>query len=154
MSSTLLALSAEIKSYRIATYAYRLAILDLVMTMIDKIVTVTLVLKDVLKKILESIATHQTKAKDRLTSAIKPSQILSYYETKLLTNVVVDDFGMVFRIAIPFASGSTALNLYRAITIPMPTNDTNGYASQYETEGQPRRRTQKIALLYQPEIDA
>ena len=64
---------------------------------------------------------------------------------------------MVFRLAIPFASGSTALNLYGAITIPMPTNDTNGYASQYETEAEYvaiAESTRRIALLSQPEIDA
>ena len=64
LASTLLALNGEIKSYRIATYANRLTILDSVMTMIDKLVPMTLVPKGVLNKILESVATHQTKMKD------------------------------------------------------------------------------------------
>ena len=89
VASTLLALYSEAKSYRISTYAYRLTILDSVMTMIDKIVLMTLGPKGVLKKILESVATHQTKANDRLTLAIRPSQILTYFETKPLTNVVM-----------------------------------------------------------------
>ena len=41
---------------------------------------------------------------------------------------------MIFPLPIPFASGSTALNLYRAMRIPEPTNDFDGYASQYKTE--------------------
>ena len=99
---------------------------------INKFIPMALVPKQILDKILQSLATQQTKEDDRLTLAIPPSQILTYYETKLLTNVVVEDYGMIFRLAVPFASGSTALNLYRSITIPMPTNDTDGYASQYE----------------------
>ena len=64
---------------------------------------------------------------------------------------------MIFRLAKPFASGSRALNLYRAITVPMPTNDTNGYASQYETEAEYfaiAESARRIALLSEPEIDA
>ena len=108
LASTLLAVNGEIKGYRIATYAYRLTILDSVMTMIFKIVPMTLVPNGVLSEILESIATHQTKINDWLTLAFPPSQILTYYETRLLTNVVVNDYGVIFRLAIPFASGSAA----------------------------------------------
>ena len=64
LASTLLAVNGEIKGYRIATYAYRLTILDSVMTMIDKVVPMTLVPKGVLSKTLESVATHQTKIND------------------------------------------------------------------------------------------
>ena len=96
------------------------------------------------------------KSTERLTLAIPPAQILTYYETKLLTSVSVEEYGMLFRLAIPFASGSTALNLYRAITIPMPTNDSDGYASQYETEADyiaVAESTRRIALLSRHEID-
>ena len=93
-----------------------------------------LVPKQILDKILKSLATEQTKEDDRLTLTMPPSQSLTYYETKLLTNFVVEDYGMIFHLAVPFESGSTALNICRAITIPMPTNDRDGYASQYETE--------------------
>ena len=64
---------------------------------------------------------------------------------------------MIFRLAVPFALGSISFNLYRAITISMPTNDTDGYASQYETEADYTaiaESTRQIALLSQPEIDS
>ena len=157
LASSLLALNNEIKRYRIATYSYKLTILNSIMTMVNKFIHMALVPKQILDKILQSLATQQTKEDDRLTLAIPPSQILTYYETKLLTNVVVEDYGMLFRLAVPFASGSTALNLYRAITIPMPTNDTDGYASQYKTEADYiaiAESTRRIALLSQPEIDS
>ena len=157
LASSLLALNKEIKSYRIATYSYKLTILNSIMTMVNKFIPMALVPKQISDKILQSLATQQTKEDDRLTLAIPPSQILTYYETKLLTNVVVEDYGMIFCLAVPFASGPTALNLYRAITIPMPTNDTDGYASQYETEADYiaiAESTRRIALLSQPEIDS
>ena len=151
LASSLLALNNEIKSYRIATYSYKF------MTMVNKLIPMALVPKQILDKIPQSLATQQTKEGDRLTLAIPPSQIVTYYETKLLTNVVVEDYGMIFRLAVPFASGSTSLNLYRAITIAMPTNDTDGYASQYETEADYiaiAESTRRIALLSQLEIDS
>ena len=126
LASSLLALNNEIKSYRIATYAYRLTILNAVMTMVEKLIPMTLLSKNVLEKILDKIASQQVKSTYRLTLAIPPAQILTYYETKLFTSVSVEEYGMLFRLAIPFASASTALNLYRAITIPMPTNDSDG----------------------------
>ena len=41
---------------------------------------------------------------------------------------------MTFTLAVPFASESTALNLYRATRVPMPNEGEDGYASQYELE--------------------
>ena len=73
-----------------------------------------------------------------------------------MTSVSVEEYGLLFRLAIPFASASTALNLYREITIPMPTNDSDGYASQYETEADyiaVAESTRRFTLLSQHEID-
>ena len=104
------------------------------MTMANKIISVDLVPKQFFDEILQSLPTQQTKENDRLTLAISLSRILTYDETKLLKNVVVEDYRMIFCLAVPFTSGSTLLNLYRAITMLIPTNDTDGYASQYKTE--------------------
>ena len=84
------------------------------------------------------------------------NQILTYYETKILTNVAVVNSGMIFDLAVPFASGSTALNLYRATPVPMPNGGEDGYASQYELESNYiaiAESTNRIALLSQPQID-
>ena len=83
LASSLLALNIEIKSYRIATYAYRLTILNAVMKMVEKLFPMTLLPRNVLEKILDKIASQQVKSTDRLTLAIPPAQILTYYETKL-----------------------------------------------------------------------
>ena len=110
-----------------------------------------------LTKSFNLLPTQQTKEDHRLTLAVSPFQILSNYETKLLTNVLVEDYGMIFCLAVPFASGSTALNLYRAITIVMPTNDTDRYDSQYKTAADYlaiAESTRRFALLTPPEIDS
>ena len=59
---------------------------------------------------------------------------------------------MIFTLAVPFASQSTALNLYRATSVPKP----NGYASQYELKSNYiaiAESTNRFALLSQPQID-
>ena len=63
---------------------------------------------------------------------------------------------MFFTLAIPFVTGATALNLYRAIPVPMPNEGTDGYASQYAMDSDfiaIAESTHKIDLLSQDEID-
>ena len=43
---------------------------------------------------------------------------------------------MIFRVAISVASGSIALNLYRASLIFKQTNDSDGFASQSQLEAE------------------
>ena len=105
---------------------------------------------------LEAVVIWQTKANERLSLAIPTNQLLTYYETKILRNVDVVEDGMFFTLAIPLVTGATALNLCRAIPIPMPNGGTNGYASQYAIESDffaIAESTHKIALLSQDEID-
>ena len=126
------------------------------MTMVEKLIPMTLLPKNVLEKILDKNASQQVKSTNRRSLAIPPAQILTYYETKLLTNVSVEEYGMLFRLAMPFASGSTALNFYCASTIPIPTKNSDGYASQYETEADyiaVAESIRRIALLSQHEVD-
>ena len=73
-----------------------------------------------------------------------------------MTNVAVVNSGMIFTLAVPFASGSTALKLYRATPVPMPNGDEDGYTSQYELASNYiaiAESTNRIALLSQPQID-
>ena len=63
---------------------------------------------------------------------------------------------MIFGLALPFASGFAALNFCRAISMPMPTNDSDGYASQRETQAEfvPIAESTRIALRSQHEIES
>ena len=60
--------------------------------------------------------------------------------------------GMFFTLAIPFVTEATALNLYRAIPVPLPNEGTDGYSAQYAIESDliaTAESTHKIALLSQ-----
>ena len=52
LASSLFALNNEIKNYRLAAYSYKLTILNLIMTMVNKIKPIGLVPKQVLDKVL------------------------------------------------------------------------------------------------------
>ena len=98
----------------------------------------------------------QTKSNERLALAIPTNQLLTYYETKILRNVDVVEDGMFLTLAIPFVTGATDLNLYRAIPVPMPNEGTDGHASQFAFESDfiaIAESTHKMALLLQDEID-
>ena len=156
LAASLLAINNEIKAYRVAVYAYKLNLLNSVMSMVNKVIPMSLLPRSMLFEILQKVALTQVHQTDRLTLAIPTNQILTYYETKIITNVAVVNSGMIFTLAVPFASGSTALNLFRANPVPMPNGGEDGYASQYELESNYiaiAESTNRIALLSQPQIE-
>ena len=65
----------------------------------------------------------QNKALDRLTLAIPSHEALSYYEARLLQDVVALPEGLLSTMSIPLASQQTVMTLYEAILIPMPQDD-------------------------------
>ena len=65
----------------------------------------------------------QNKATDRLTLAIPYHETLSYYEARLLQDLVALPDGLLIKMSIPLASRQTVLNTYEAIPIPMPQLD-------------------------------
>ena len=89
-----------------------------------------------------------------LTLAIPTNQIV--HITRERSNVAVVSSGMIFTWAVPFASGSTDLNLYRATPIPMPKGGEDGYAFQYQLESvfiAIAESTKRLALLSHSQID-
>ena len=105
LAASLLAINNEIKAYRVAVYAYKLYLLNSVMSMVNKVIPMTLLPRSMLFEILQKVALAQVHQTDRLTLAIPTNQILTYYETKILTNVALVKSGMIFTLAVPFASG-------------------------------------------------
>ena len=69
------------------------------------------------------------KTNERLSLAVLTNRLLTCYETKILRNVDVLEEGMFITLAIPFVTGATALSLYSAISVPVPNEGTDGYAS-------------------------
>ena len=84
-----------------------------------------------IEEILRDVNHRQSDTNERLSLAIPITQILTYYELKILRNVDIVDDGMYFTLAISFVTAATVLNLYKAVPIPMPNDGTDGHASQY-----------------------
>ena len=136
-SSLLGLLYADIKSYKAALYAYRLNILNSIPTLLEQRLPMSIVPRDSLLAILDSVYDSQKTASDRLTLAIPVQDLLSYYDAKNLRYVVTVDEGLLLTLAIPLASSQTAFQSFRSIVIPMPHMDANeDEAIQWVTEGE------------------
>ena len=149
------ALLNEHKKHRVAIYSYKLTILNSVMIMINILIPMALLPRSNLEEILRDVNHWQSDTNERHSLAIPITQILTYYETKILRNVDIVDDGMYFTLAIPFFTAATVLNLYKAVPMPMPNDGTDGHASQYiiEPDFIAISSTQKIALLSQDKIN-
>ena len=70
------------------------------------------VLRKSLLTILENVVAEQSRSKDRLSLAIPMDEIISYYESRLLRDVITVEQGLVMRIANPPASKQTAFHSF------------------------------------------
>ena len=73
----------------------------------------------ILLQIAKEMIMDQGQANDPLPLAIPPTEILTYEEAKLLTDVFTLKESLVQTISVPLASKQTALTVYRANLIPM-----------------------------------
>ena len=119
-ASLLSILYADVKSYRTALYTYRMNVLNAIPTLLQQHLPMSLVPKESLLAILKSVAADQSLSGSRLSLAIPPTDLLSYYDAKLLRDVVTLDEGLVLTLAIPSASRQTVFSTYQAQIIPMP----------------------------------
>ena len=119
--SSLLAITfSNVKSYRGALYTYRINMMNSIQPILNKDLPMSLVPRQSLLAILECVASEQSRSKDRLSLAIPMDEILSYYEFRLLRDVITIDQDLIMRIAIPLASKQTAFTVFRALAVPMP----------------------------------
>ena len=65
----------------------------------------------------------QDKSDSRLTLAFPKQELLAYYESRLVLDVLTLDQGLLMTMAIPFASRQTAFTVYKAIVVPLPQMD-------------------------------
>ena len=134
-ASLLLTLYADIKSYRAALYSFRINVINAIPTLLDKRLPISLVPRKSLIKILDAVHDSQKNAPDRLTLAIPMTDILSYYDAKLVQEISTVEEGLLLTLAIPLASSQTVSEVYRAIVIPMPQKDSVD-ALRYVIEGE------------------
>ena len=94
----------------------------------------SLVPREYLLAVIDAVYKSQKEENHRLTLAIPPSDIHSYYDAKLLRDVTTIEEGLLLNLAIPYASNQTAFQIYRAHVIPMPQADPTE-AIKWVTEG-------------------
>ena len=110
-ASLLLTLYADIKSYRAALYSFRINVINAIPTLLDKRLPISLVPRKSLIKILDSVHDSQKNAPDRLTLAIPMTDILSYYDAKLVQEISTVEDGLLLTLAIPLASSQTVFEV-------------------------------------------
>ena len=114
---------SNIKSYRAALFAYHVNMMNSIPALLNRYVPMSLLSQDSLLKVLDTVAFQQTRALDRLTLAIPFQELLSYYEARLLNDVLTLPQGLLMTMSIPLASRRTVMTIYQAIPLPMPQID-------------------------------
>ena len=124
MASILSLLYSDVKSYRSAIYTNRMNVLNAIPTLLQQHLPMSLVPKESLLTILQSVGDELVLSGSRLSLAIPPnSDIMSYYDAKLLRDVVTVNEGLILTLAIPLASRQTVFLTYSARVVPMPQTE-------------------------------
>ena len=118
VSSLLSMTHASVKSYRSAFFAFRVNILDSNPVSLKGQLPMSPNPMESLIAIMDSVSLRQSKAGDCLTFAIPASNILSYYDSRLLAAALTVSEGLVLTLNIPLASEQTVFTLFEAKLIP------------------------------------
>ena len=112
LCSLLAMIHASIKSYPSALFAYRMNLLNAIPVLLRSHLPMSLTPMDSLIVILESVAI-QSKAADRLSLAIPLTDVLSYYDSRLLADAITVPEGFLLTLNIPLASHQTGFTIFR-----------------------------------------
>ena len=123
VSSLLSMIHASVKSYRSSLFAFRMNILNSIPVWLRGHLPMSLFPMESLLAIMDSVSLRQSKAEDRLTLAIPASDLLSYYDSRLLAAAITVSKGLLLTLNIPLASQQTVFTLFEAKLIPMPFPD-------------------------------
>ena len=85
--------------------------------------------------IMDSVSLRQWKAEDRLTLAIPASDLLSYYDSRLIADAITVSEGLLLTLNIPLASQQTVFTLSEVylILMPFPEDPQTALAWNIET---------------------
>ena len=123
VSSLLSMIHASVKSYRFALFAFRMNILNSIPVLLKGHLPMSLILLESLLAIMDSVSLRQSKAEDRLTLAIPASDLLSYYDSRLLADAITVSEGLWLTLNLPLASQQTVFTLFEIKLIPLPFSD-------------------------------
>ena len=120
VASMLSVIYSDVKRYRSALYSFRLNVINSIPSILKNHLPMSLVPRESLLAILESVAREQSTAKDRLFLSIPMEDLISYYDSELLQDVVSMDMGLLMTLSVPLASRQTSITVYEAKIFPMP----------------------------------
>ena len=132
ISSVLNTLQTLIRSKRLALATFRTNLLQNISAMVNGFLPLSIISKETLHGLLLAVMTNEIENRSQLTLAIPLTDILTYYESKLLQKIESNEAGIIFNFSVPLASKSTLLTVYEAIPIPIPLQD--GTANIWELE--------------------
>ena len=133
IGNTLHAIFASLVQYRSALAIYRASVLASFAGIVDNFIPIQLLPKHHLADVLQNVESQQQKLDTRLHLAIPSAEILTYYESKILTAVRTNELGIMLVIAVPLAKSPVIMTVYQAHTIPMPTPNST-IALKWDTE--------------------
>ena len=111
ISSLLPMIQASVKSYRSGLFAFRMNILNSIPVLLKGHLPMSLIPMELLLAIMDSVSLRQSKAEDRLTLAIPASDLLSYYDSRLLADAITVSEGLLLNLNIPLSSQQTVSTL-------------------------------------------
>ena len=116
-------LYTNIKTYRAALWAYRVTLLGAVAPLSNGKLPMAIIDRKSLEAILTAVGAQLLRDDERLTLAIPLSEPLAYYEAELVRQVTSTEAGLVITLAVPLTTRELVLDVYQAITLPMPNDD-------------------------------
>ena len=117
-------INASIESYRSALFAYRMNLLNAIPVLLPGHLPMSLIPMVSLIVILEIVAIQQSKAADRLLLAIPMTDLLSYYDPRLLADAITVPDGLLLTLNIPLASRQTVFQFLRQTQFQCPIQMT------------------------------
>ena len=119
VSSLLSMIHASVRGYRSALFAFGMNILYSIPVLLIGHWPMSPITMESLLAIMHSVSLRQSKAEDRLTLAIPASDLLSYYDSRLLADAITVSEGLLLTLNLPLASQQTVFTLFEAKFIPM-----------------------------------
>ena len=134
VSSLLSMIHASVKNYRSTLFAFCINILNSIPVLLKGRLPMTHIPMESLLAMMDSISLWQSKAEDRLTLAIPASDLLSYYDSRLLADAITVSEGLLLTLNIPLASQQNFFTLFEAKLISMPFPDDPQTALKWNIE--------------------
>ena len=127
LNSELSVIYTNLRTYPASLHSFRITLLCSSSMMADGFLPLALIPRQILQDVLHQVLLQATPTHHQSSFSIPIENLMSYYETKLVSHVVSTNFGLLFALLILFSLESTVLDVFHAIPIPMPPDDSDCY---------------------------